>query len=317
MRWNSGFEAEAAIRGRPIQRLLLCVAAVIWTQSAPAQDPQCRLYKVQPSSLNISKEPRGDAVYIDALDNSDVVCVTREQNVGERNWASVDHKLLKPDQRKPVGGWANLALLQRLSDTDAATARSSKPIVIAAKSFGLLAGIAKLSEAVNGTSHCDRRNVYLRPAVRDRRQAPRAARAARVEAAKRKTEEEIQHNLGGSLRDQVQRDIATAGAFCFKTGSAELDKESTPAKRRRYRQPLPRNQDRGHRPYQFGPINLWRTSVAARFLRARPQFLSTWHCPAPGQRCLGACLLSQLPERRADYLKAWWHVVNWKTVSER
>jgi hypothetical protein len=115
-------------------RLVLCAAAVIWTQSAPAQEPQCRLYKVQSNSLNISKEPRGDAVYIDMLDNADVVCVSREQKVGERNWGFVDYKLLKPDQRKPVAGWANLALLQRLSDTDAAAARgltTSRPAAAA------------------------------------------------------------------------------------------------------------------------------------------------------------------------------------------
>ncbi len=98
---------------RPLLRLVLCLTAVVWTQSAPAQDPQCRLYKVQSSSLNISKEPRGNAVYIDTLDNADVVCVTREQKVGERNWGFVDHKLLKPDQRKPVDGWANLACCNR------------------------------------------------------------------------------------------------------------------------------------------------------------------------------------------------------------
>jgi hypothetical protein len=108
---------------RPLLRLVLCIAAVVWTQSAPAQDPQCRLYKVQPSSLNISKEPRGNAAYIDMLDSADVVCVTREQKVGERNWGFVDHKLLKPDQRKPIGGWANMTLLQRLSESEAAAAR--------------------------------------------------------------------------------------------------------------------------------------------------------------------------------------------------
>jgi hypothetical protein len=106
-------------------RLVLCVAAVICAQSAASQEPQCRLYKVQPSSLNISKDPRGDAVYIDVLSNSDVVCVTREQKAGERDWGFVDHKLLPSDQRKPVGGWANLRLLQRLSDAEVAALRGA------------------------------------------------------------------------------------------------------------------------------------------------------------------------------------------------
>ena len=118
-----------------VRRLVLFLAALVWIQSAPAQEPQCRLYKVRSSNLNISKEPRGDAVYIDTLDNADVVCVTREQQVGGRNWGFVDHKVLKPDQRKPVAGWANMALLQPLSDTEAASARgltASRPAPAAA-----------------------------------------------------------------------------------------------------------------------------------------------------------------------------------------
>src|SRR5882757_6082490 len=106
-----------------MRRVVLCIAVVAWVQSAPAQEAQCRLYKVQSNSLNISKEPRGDAVYIDILDNADVVCVTRERKVGERNWGFVDHKLLTPDQRKPVAGWANMALLQRLADNEGASVR--------------------------------------------------------------------------------------------------------------------------------------------------------------------------------------------------
>ena len=106
-----------------IRRVVLCIAVVACVQSAPAQEPQCRLYKVQSNSLNISKEPRGDAVYIDTLDNADVVCVTRERKVGERNWGFVDHKLLTPDQRKPAAGWANMGLLQRLSEAEGASVR--------------------------------------------------------------------------------------------------------------------------------------------------------------------------------------------------
>src|SRR5882757_9931390 len=118
-----------------MRRVVLCIAVVAWVQSAPAQEAQCRLYKVQSNSLNISKEPRGDAVYIDILDNADVVCVTRERKVGERNWGFVDHKLLTPDQRKPVAGWANMALLQRLSEAEGASVRgltASPPATAAA-----------------------------------------------------------------------------------------------------------------------------------------------------------------------------------------
>jgi hypothetical protein len=48
---------------------MMCFVAMIWVQSVAAQEPQCRLYKVQSNSLNISKEPRGDAAYIDILDS--------------------------------------------------------------------------------------------------------------------------------------------------------------------------------------------------------------------------------------------------------
>jgi hypothetical protein len=112
---------------RPMQRLVLCVAAVLWTQYAPAEESPCRLYQVQASSLNVSKEPRGDAAYIDVLDNADVVCVTREQKAGGRDWGFIDHKLLKGDQRKAVAGWVNLGLLQRVSEAEVAVRGLTAP----------------------------------------------------------------------------------------------------------------------------------------------------------------------------------------------
>jgi hypothetical protein len=62
-----------------IWRMAAVAAVAMWVQSSSAQQPECRLYKVQSSSLNISKEPRGDAPYIDVLDNADVVCVNRRR----------------------------------------------------------------------------------------------------------------------------------------------------------------------------------------------------------------------------------------------
>jgi len=108
---------------RPMQWLALCVAVVTWAPCASAQEPACLFYKVQSSTLNVSKKPRGDAAYTDVLDNADVVCVTREQSAGGRNWGLVEHKLVKPDQRKAIGGWVNLAALQPLSAADGAAAR--------------------------------------------------------------------------------------------------------------------------------------------------------------------------------------------------
>jgi hypothetical protein len=117
-------------------RLIVCIPALIWAQTALAQEPPCRLYKVQPGSVNISKEPRGDAAYIDVLDSADVVCVTREQKVGERDWGFVDYKLPRPDQRKPVQGWANLRLLQRLSEAEIAAWRGPAAAPAAAAAGG-------------------------------------------------------------------------------------------------------------------------------------------------------------------------------------
>lgn len=120
-----GARDEAGMVRQWMQGLVFCAAAMLVTQCAFAQEPPCQLYKARSSTVNISKEPRGDSVYIDLLDNGDVVCVTREQKVGERNWVFVDHKVLKPDQRKPVAGWANLASLQPLSAPEITTLRGA------------------------------------------------------------------------------------------------------------------------------------------------------------------------------------------------
>jgi hypothetical protein len=97
-----------------------CVGVFGWTASA--QDQACRYYKVQANSLNISKEPRGDAVFIDVLDKGEVVCATRTEKVGDRDWVYIPHKYPKPNERAPVEGWTNPRLLQQLSATEAAAA---------------------------------------------------------------------------------------------------------------------------------------------------------------------------------------------------
>ncbi len=63
-------------------------------------------------------------------------------------------------------------IVTRLSDKSMSVA-SIKPIVITADAFGLVAGIAKLSEAVGGTTIATGRDLHLRSRVRDRRQASR------------------------------------------------------------------------------------------------------------------------------------------------
>ena len=103
--------------------VVVCLVGLLAAQTAAAQDPECRLYKVASDSLNISKEPRGDAAYIDVLDKADIVCLTRQQKVGDRDWGYIAYKLVKPDQRKPVEGWANMRLMQPLSAAEAAAVK--------------------------------------------------------------------------------------------------------------------------------------------------------------------------------------------------
>jgi OOP family OmpA-OmpF porin len=116
-------------------------------------------------------------------------------------------------------------IVTRLSDKSVSVT-SSKPIVIAADSFGLLAGIAKLSEAVNGTTIATGATFTFDLLFETGDKLPEL-QAARVEAAKRKTEAETS-TISAEACETRFSGISTAGAVYFKTGSAELDKESTP-----------------------------------------------------------------------------------------
>jgi hypothetical protein len=107
--------------GRSLTWFASVLGAFILVQStSAAQDAPCRYFKVQSASLNISKEPRGDAVFVDILDRGDVLCVTRDQRVGDRDWLYVAHKATSPTAKQPVDGWANARGLQQLSPTEAA-----------------------------------------------------------------------------------------------------------------------------------------------------------------------------------------------------
>jgi hypothetical protein len=107
-----------------IGRLVLCLAvgtgAALWGWSATAQAPACRYYKVQANSVNVSKDARDDSVLIDMLDKGEVVCVTRDQKVGSRDWVYVAHKVPKPGERSPVEGWTDLRPFQPLSPSEIA-----------------------------------------------------------------------------------------------------------------------------------------------------------------------------------------------------
>jgi hypothetical protein len=116
-----------------IQRLILCfaagAAAAAWGGAAVAQEPACRYYKVQANSLNINKEARNDSIMIDMLDKGEIVCVTREQKVADRDWVFVAHKLPKPNVRTMVDGWGNLRQLQPLTPAEIAAVTKAPPPV--------------------------------------------------------------------------------------------------------------------------------------------------------------------------------------------
>jgi hypothetical protein len=103
---------------------MLFSGLVAGVATAQAQEPECHYFKVKSEGMNIAKEPRGDAVFIDMLDKDDVVCVTRNQKVGDRDWGFVAQKLEKPDQRKPVEGWASMRSLLPATPADLAAVSS-------------------------------------------------------------------------------------------------------------------------------------------------------------------------------------------------
>jgi OmpA-OmpF porin, OOP family len=113
----------------------------------------------------------------------------------------------------------------RLSDKSVSVA-TSKPIVITADSFGFGPGIAKLSEAVGGTIIATGATFTFDLLFETGDKLPEL-QAARDEAVKRKTEAETS-TISAEACETRFSVISTAGAIYFKTGSAELDKESGP-----------------------------------------------------------------------------------------
>ncbi|MEN3377466.1 MAG: hypothetical protein V7604_2821, partial [Hyphomicrobiales bacterium] len=105
--------------------LAAAACAAVWGWSATAQAPVCRYYKVQATSLNVSKDARGDSLFIDVLDKGEIVCVTRDEKAGDREWVYIAHKLPKPNEKAPVEGWTNLRLLQPLTPAEIAAATGS------------------------------------------------------------------------------------------------------------------------------------------------------------------------------------------------
>lgn len=113
----------------------------------------------------------------------------------------------------------------RISDKSISVA-TAKPIVITAESLGLAAGIAKLSEAVNGTPIIAAASFTFDLVFETGDRLPELE-AAREEAIKRKQQEESKTISAEECQTRFSV-ISTTGAIYFKTGSAELDKASEP-----------------------------------------------------------------------------------------
>jgi outer membrane protein OmpA-like peptidoglycan-associated protein len=111
----------------------------------------------------------------------------------------------------------------RLSDS-AISVATVKPIVVTADTFGLGPGIAKLSEAVNGTVIATGATFTFELLFETGEKLP-ALQAAREEAAKRKQQEET-GKISAEACETRFNVISTAGAIYFKTSSAELDTQS-------------------------------------------------------------------------------------------
>jgi outer membrane protein OmpA-like peptidoglycan-associated protein len=113
----------------------------------------------------------------------------------------------------------------RTSDKSVAVS-TAKPIIVAADMFGLAAGVAKLSEAVNGTPIVTAASFTFDLVFETGEKLPEI-RAAQEQAAKRKQEEETRAISVEECQTRFSV-ISTTGAIYFKTGSAELDKASEP-----------------------------------------------------------------------------------------
>ncbi len=113
-------------------------------------------------------------------------------------------------------------LVTRTSDSTA-TVATVKPIVVTAESFGFTKNVAKLADSVGGIRIAPAASVTFDLVFATGKLKPE------IEAAqsKDKTEQEAKviSNEGCETRFSV---ISQTGAIYFKTGSAELDRESEP-----------------------------------------------------------------------------------------
>lgn len=104
--------------------LVVCLPVIawiaVWALPVTAEVPACRYYKVRADLINVSKDPRADSAAIDVLDKDEIVCVTRDQKVGDRDWVYIADKISKLKVHSVIEGWTNLRLLQPLTPAEIA-----------------------------------------------------------------------------------------------------------------------------------------------------------------------------------------------------
>jgi OOP family OmpA-OmpF porin len=113
----------------------------------------------------------------------------------------------------------------RLSDKSVSVA-TAKPIVVKADDFGLAAGIAKLSEAVNGTPIVSAASFTF-DLVFETGDRIAVVEQAQQQAAAKKAQEETKPITTQECETRFSV-ISTTGAIYFKSGSADLDAASDP-----------------------------------------------------------------------------------------
>jgi len=113
----------------------------------------------------------------------------------------------------------------RLSDKSVSVA-TAKPIVVKTDDFGLTAGLAKLMEAINGTSIVSAASFTLDLIFETGDLIP-VVQQAQQQAAAQKAQEESRPITSQECETRFSV-ISTTGAIYFKSGSSELDAASDP-----------------------------------------------------------------------------------------
>jgi len=96
--------------------LLGAITGMADVQGLAAQT-SCKLYKVNAPILDVRKDAKKPGGYIDVLEGDNIVCISREQKVGNRKWGYVAHRVLKDGKSKPIKGWVGLRFLSLQSQT--------------------------------------------------------------------------------------------------------------------------------------------------------------------------------------------------------